>query len=188
VRLFVAIELPDDTKRELSACAEALQQAGLRDGLRWVRPEGIHITLKFLGEVADARVDEIAAALQEGVSGAGAFELRPEGVGTFGGRRPRVVWVGVGGETSRLAALADRVEQAISPLGFPREQRAFSAHLTLARVREDASPAAREAIAAGGAAFRAPVFTSFRVERVSLMRSTLQRGGAVYDAVSVVEL
>jgi 2'-5' RNA ligase len=124
----------------------------------------------------------------------GPFELRAGGFGTFGsGRTVRVLWIGVGGETDRLRALAGRVEDATEPLGFPREKRPFAAHLTLARVRDDADRVTRERLHAALQPFlskesAAPAIPSLRADRVSLMQSTLQRGGAVYRAVEVVQL
>jgi 2'-5' RNA ligase len=189
LRLFVAAELPERTKRELNATVDALKHQGVDAGLRWVRPEGVHVTLKFLGAVAPDRVEAINTALRMGLRGAAPFDLRPAGVGSFGGRRNlRVVWVGVTGDTEALASLAVRVERALVPLGFPTEQRAFNAHLTLARVRDEVPPADRERMAAGLAGFRAPEFSRFRVQSVSLMQSTPGRGGATYNAVNVFPL
>ena len=115
-------------------------QEGLRNAgapkLRWVRPEGIHLTLKFLGNVEEHRVPSITDALAKATE---AFELtiQPSGVGGFGGRRIRVVWVGLEGDVERLAALATRVDEACGALGFERERRPFAAHLTLARVPDE---------------------------------------------------
>jgi 2'-5' RNA ligase len=189
LRLFVAIELPDETKRELTRTIERLRDAIGGDALRWVRPEGIHVTLKFLGAVEPERVEAIQTALRIGLRDVDAFTLRPEGAGSFGGRRNlRVVWVGVGGEVEALARAASAVEGALAPLGFPTEQRAFNAHLTLARIRDDAPASERERVHAALGAFRAPAFAAFHVEHVSLMRSTLGRGGAVYDAIGAFAL
>ena len=185
LRLFVAVELPDDVRDAISRTIGSLRPAlGDDRSLRWVRPEGIHITLKFLGAVDPVRVPALHTALRIGVRVASPFELAPAAVGSFGGRRNlRVVWLGVGGEIDALTALAANVDVAVAPLGFARERRPFAPHLTLARVRDDASPAAREQIAGALAAFRPPAFESFRVDSISLMRSTLGRGGAVYERV-----
>jgi RNA 2',3'-cyclic 3'-phosphodiesterase len=190
LRLFVAIELADDVRRALDETMRALRRAGVPDdAVRWVRPEGVHLTLKFLGATPAARVPTISDALTGAVRGARRFELRPTGVGSFGGRpNLRVVWVGVGGDSAALSALAARVESALAPLGFPTEQRPFAAHLTLARVRDGTPPAEREQIARALDGAHAPPYPVIHVERVSLMRSTLGRGGAVYDAVTVFPL
>jgi 2'-5' RNA ligase len=189
LRLFVAVELPAATRDALARTVDAMRAAGIDRGLRWVRPEGIHITLKFLGAVEVPRVAAIAAALSESARGVAPFALQPDRIGSFGGRRGlRVIWAGVGGETAALTGLAQRVEDALAPLGFDRERRPFAAHLTLARVREDASPAERERLYDALARLATPPVAPLRVERFCLMRSTLQRGGAVYDAVATFEL
>jgi len=189
LRLFVAVELPAAAREALARTAGAMRAAGIGDGLRWVRPEGIHITLKFLGGVEEPRLSGIAASLTDAARVVAPFALQPRGIGSFGGWRGlRVVWVGVGGETKALAALAGRVEDALAPLGFERERRRFAAHLTLARVREDASPDERERLHDALARFEPAAYEAFRVERFSLMRSTLQRGGAVYEALASFEL
>ncbi|MEX2246399.1 MAG: RNA 2',3'-cyclic phosphodiesterase [Dehalococcoidia bacterium] len=218
LRLFVAVDLPDDVRRALADATSMLKRAGVDEGLRWVRPEGIHVTLKFLGETPSSKIPAITSALENALAGAPAFELRPEGLGTFhGGRNPhftrehpresypnniRVLWVGVEGETALLAALASKVDEALVPLGLAAEKRPYSAHLTLARVREDADRAVRERLSHGLEPYAskstmvvgrfdpalAPAFPSFRVERVSLMQSTLQRGGAVYRAMATFPL
>ncbi|MGH7322301.1 MAG: RNA 2',3'-cyclic phosphodiesterase, partial [Candidatus Rokuibacteriota bacterium] len=160
LRLFVAVELPEDVKQALREAIATLKRAGIDDGLRWARLEGIHLTLKFLGATPPAKVPAIATALRDALAGATPFELRPEGLGTFhGGRNPhftrkfpreaypstlRVLWVGVSGDTDRLADLAARIETALEPHGVEREKRPFSAHLTLARVRDEADRATRE--------------------------------------------
>ncbi|MEX2225886.1 MAG: RNA 2',3'-cyclic phosphodiesterase [Dehalococcoidia bacterium] len=189
LRLFVAIELPDATKSQLTATAEALKHSGIDAGLRWVRPEGVHITLKFLGAVDAQRVEAISTALRIGLQDAPPFDLRPDTIGSFGGRRNlRVVWVGVGGDTAALTALAAAVERALVPLGFATEQRPFNAHLTLARVQDDTPASERERIAMGLARVPVPPFTMFHVQHISLMQSTLGRGGAVYQALNTFAL
>ena len=143
LRLFVACELPDDVRDALGRLQAGLRR-GDRAGLRWVRPEGIHITLKFLGGVEEGRVGEITPALASAIE---PFELRvrPASLGGFpslvagGGARLRVVWVGLEGDVEGLAALAGRVDAALESIGFPSERRPFAAHLTLARVSDRAS-------------------------------------------------
>ncbi len=190
LRLFVAIELGDDLRRALGETMRAIERRGItRQVVRWVRPEGIHVTLKFLGETPAARVPAIRNALAAAVRGMSPFDLKPEGLGTFGGQRtPRVVWVGVGGDTAALATLAGRVEAARAPMGFPAESRPFAAHLTLARVRDDAPAADRGRISGALQGTQPARLPAIRADRVSLMRSTLRRGGAVYDALATFTL
>lgn len=192
LRLFVAVELPDSTKRELTSTIDALKRAGVDENVRWVRPEGIHVTLKFLGAVEPARVEAINTALRLGVRDVRSFDLRPDRLGTFsgfGGRgNLRVIWVDLRGDTQALAALAADVERALAPLGFPTESRAFHPHLTLARVQEGTSRINRALMSERIADTRLPALTMFHVKHLSLMQSTLGRGGATYRALSTFSL
>ena len=189
LRLFVAVELPPDIKRVLAATIEMLRDAARSDALRWVRIDGIHVTLEFLGDVEAARVDAIGAALGAGVRHCVPFDITPAGIGSFGGRgHMRVVWIGVGGDSGALADLADSVAASLEPLGLRREERAFNAHLTLARVRDDAPAAERARLHDLVTRFNAPEFPWFRVDRVSLMQSTLAPGGATYRALATFPL
>ncbi|HLZ70138.1 MAG TPA: RNA 2',3'-cyclic phosphodiesterase [Dehalococcoidia bacterium] len=177
MRLFIAVFLPESWHTALAA-----RQAELRArlgtaarALRWVRPEGSHLTLVFLGETEQVELAAIEAAMQTAAGATRPFALRLGTIGTFGGARPRVLHVGVDGETAALAALQGRLAAALQRV----EERPFSPHITLARVpRPDR--ATGEAIAralAEGAAASAPPLA---VERISLMQSELRPGGAVY--------
>lgn len=189
LRLFVAVELPLDVKRALESTIASLRTALTSDAMRWVHAEGIHVTLKFLGAVAAERVGAIEVALRDATAGTAPFDLKPGGIGSFGGSGGlRVVWVGIAGEVEQLASLAERVEAALEPLGFAREQRPFAAHLTLARVREDASREERSRLYALLAQLAPTELPSFRVDLISLMQSTLSRGGATYNALSTYAL
>jgi RNA 2',3'-cyclic 3'-phosphodiesterase len=182
LRLFVACQLPDEVRDALSRAQDGLRRL-VPGRLRWVRPEGIHVTLKFLGDVDETRVEAIRAALAAAID---PFELRvrPATIGTFGGARVRVVWVGLKGEIEGLAALAVRVEQALAPLGFPRERRPFAAHLTLARVPDRASAGERKRLLAAVKDFRPPAFPSMMITEVKLIRSILGQGGSDYQEVA----
>lgn len=179
LRLFVALELPEEWTQALARMQADLRARGLAR-LRWVRPEGIHLTLKFLGEVPAPRLAGIDAALRGAVARAPDFALRLGAPGTFGRGSPRVLWVGIEGDLDRLAALQRRVEAVLAPLGFPPEGRPFAPHLTLARVPEAAPPDLRRAVAPAVEWLRVPPAPDFRVSRVSLMESRLGPGGAVY--------
>ncbi len=189
LRLFVAIELPDDVRAALAATIDALKQAGAGDALRWVRPEGIHITLKFLGATDEEDLPAIITSLRVAAASHKPFSLEPADVGSFGGRRNlRVLWVGVGGETSPLASLAADVDVAMSRLHFARESRPFAAHLTLGRVRDETPPLERERIHDLVAKLVPPPIAPIAVRQIALMESTLQRGGAVYRALQTFPL
>lgn len=182
LRLFVACELSDDVRQALSGVQDGLRGLGA-DRLRWVRPESIHVTLKFLGEVEASRVGAITDALAPVIE---PFELqlRPASVGRFGGARLRVVWVALEGDVEGLAALAGRVEAALEPLGFPRERRPFAAHLTIARVPDRASPGDRRDLANLIERYDIPPMPSMTFSSVNLMQSNLGPGGAVYQRLA----
>lgn len=182
LRLFVAIELPAEVRQALLRVQDDLRRAGA-DRLRWVRPEGVHLTLKFLGEVEAARVDEITAALR-GAAEPFDLRLRPAQLDGFGGARLRVVWVGLEGDVAQLAALAEQIDRALTPLGFPRERRPFAGHLTLARVPEATPLEERERLARLLRRTSLPPMPSMVATEVSLMRSVLGQGGAVYSRLA----
>jgi 2'-5' RNA ligase len=184
MRTFIAIELPDDLKQEIARVQELLRAAGA--SANWTRPEGIHLTLKFLGEVPDAKAQEILQALEVAARGTGRLALAVEGAGAFPNiKSPRVLWIGVTGDIEQLATLQAAVEDAMDRLGFEREARKFSPHLTLARIKfpkpRDNWPRVIEGI-------RDVNLGGFEAGHLSLMKSELRREGAVYTEVGRVEL
>jgi 2'-5' RNA ligase len=191
LRLFIAVELPPPA---LSWCQQALDRARQALGpeetvVRWVRPEGIHVTLKFLGSVAMTKIPDLVARLNDTMADQPVFELAVGRLGVFpGARAPRVTWLGLLGDLANLRAAQERVEIATVPLGFPREARPFQPHLTLGRVRETASPEQRAAIGRLPGGWPDGASRSFQVEHISLMRSELGPGGARYSRVAEVRL
>ena len=188
IRSFIAIELPDEAKEGLARLRNELQR-NEHGFVKWVDPGGIHVTLKFLGNIPAGQVAEITGAIGEATQGISPFHLEISGLGAFPSvRQPRVLWVGVGGETDKLSRLQQNVDSALAALGFAREERPFAPHLTLARVREGTSGPERRSFSEllGSATFenKYPV----EVEAVKLMRSELTRAGAIYSSLSVVRL
>jgi len=152
----------------------------------WTRPEGIHLTLKFLGEVPDAKAQEIMAALTAALKGSSTLNLEVAGAGAFPTvRAPRVVWIGVGGDIEKLAALQAVVEDAMEKAGFEREARKFSPHLTVARIK---LPKPRENWQQAVEGIKDVKLGGFEAGHVSLMKSELKREGAVYTKVGKIEL
>jgi 2'-5' RNA ligase len=188
VRAFIAIELPGELKRALTALQERLR-SGQTPAARWVDSEGIHLTLKFLGNIDAGKVGEVSAALEEAARGIPSFQLEAAGLGVFPNiKRTQVVWVGIKGQTDRLDHLQHRIEDSLASLGFPREGRRFTPHLTLARVRDRATPGEREAL---GQLISAASFGgghTIDVGSVQLMRSQLSREGAIYSRLISVKL
>ncbi|MGD0116161.1 MAG: RNA 2',3'-cyclic phosphodiesterase [Dehalococcoidia bacterium] len=186
LRLFVACELPPEALDALGRIQAELRERGA-GRLRWVRPEGIHLTLKFLGSVAPDRAQRVADALAAAIVEPFTLALRFDRLGSFGGRmRLRVVWVGLEGDVEELAALAETVEKALRPLGFPRENRPFAPHLTLARVPDEVGIEERSRLGDLVAAYTLPKIAcpsgpGLTVSEVSLMQSFLLPGGARYE-------
>jgi 2'-5' RNA ligase len=190
-RLFVALELPvtwNDALGQLQdklrgALTEALGPSAPR--LRWTRPEGIHLTLKFLGETPKTLGGPVDHGLRESAEGVHPLTLQLNKLGTFTDHRgPRVLWVDVDGELEPLQELARRVDYALSgEAGRPRENRPFTPHLTLARIPEEAARELRFKLPDILAGVRTPRPGPHRFTMLSLMRSHLERGGARYERV-----
>ena len=189
-RLFVAIELPPNILQVIEGI-QAQTRENLGEAaklLRWSRPESIHITLQFLGEVPTARIPSITEALQQACATTVPFSLEVGGLGAFPNvRRPRVVWVGLGGETGAAADLATAIQGALGSLGF-KPDKPFSPHMTIARVREGnaisrLAPLSRVLSLTG---MVLPEPASFQVDGVSLMQSFMQSGGSVYKQLAHV--
>ncbi|MEW6309219.1 MAG: RNA 2',3'-cyclic phosphodiesterase [Bacillota bacterium] len=182
MRLFIAIALEQCVRAALAAAAKRLAATGA--DVKWVEEENLHLTLKFLGEVEAGRIETLTAALTKAAAGAQAFTLSLDGLGSFpGSGAPRVVWARVYTGAKEAAALAARVEQAAAGLGFPREERSFSPHVTLGRRRTSyGGEALATAIAAGQLA------ASQRVDEFVLYRSDLRPAGPVYTRQAVVPL
>jgi 2'-5' RNA ligase len=186
LRLFVAIELPGAVREALSRLQHELQRKGL-ERLKWVRPEGIHLTLKFLGPTPAEKVAAIEEALAKAFEGIDGHELTTGKLGTFGGSRPRVLWLDLTGDLELTRRVQERVEVATEKLGFPREARGWSPHVTLARVRPEMMREMAGAIGPAISRVRAPAGT-IPVSEVSLMRSTLRPSGAVYERLAAFPL
>jgi len=181
VRLFLAIDLPDSVRAALVDLQGSLRRSC--PGWRWVRPEGIHLTLRFLGEVAPSDEARQRETWRRVVAGGARFRFDVGGLGVFpGGARPRVLWVGVEDLSSSgaLAAIAAGLELAARDLGFGPEERPFRAHLTLARADRDGRPVAPSPAAA--------VARDVPAEEVVLFRSELDPRGARYFRVAAFPL
>jgi len=187
VRVFVALDIPEEVRAAIGALIERLRPACRI--ARWVRIEGIHVTLKFIGEVPPEKIEPIKASLSQirfPNFPSKAIDLKFRGVGFFPNeRRPRVLWAGIEAG-AELGGLAAAVETSLEPLGIAREQRVFSPHLTLARFEMRKKPAGsafdllRETISkAGPLEFGSSIASEFH-----LYQSSLKRGGAEYTRLA----
>ncbi|XUX00334.1 MAG: RNA 2',3'-cyclic phosphodiesterase [Dehalogenimonas sp.] len=184
IRAFIAIELPESVKRELSGLQRQLQVQP-SERIKWVAPEGIHLTLKFLGWFASDRIEQVKSAIAKSIAGTGPFELRLSDLGAFPNlRRMNVIWCGLSGDLTKLSALQQSVEKYVSPLGFPTESRAFSPHLTLARLRDEVTSEVKQKLALKITRTKVDPDPTIQVDSVSLMQSTLFPTGAVYTELA----
>lgn len=188
IRSFIAIELPDELKKELAQLEDRLE-SGQHSGVKWVNPYGIHLTLKFLGSIAADMVGDITRIMEASVQGIHPFRLEVKNLGVFPNlRRIQVVWVGVKGEVDKLAQLQQRVESDLANLGFTLESRQFTPHLTLARLRPQAKSNERQRFGQLIVDTEFEAVSAIKVDTLSLMRSELTRDGAIYSRISSVRL
>jgi 2'-5' RNA ligase len=186
MRCFVAVDVSPAVRERLAAVQATLRKDAAEADVRWADPGRIHLTLKFLGEVPDAQVPAVRAAVEAAAGGSGPIRLDARGVGAFpNARRPRVVWAGVTGDVDGLVRLAAAVEATVARLGYPAEARPFRAHLTLGRVRSPRVPASLVTAMAEAASVE---LGSWSVPDVVLYRSHLRPTGAVYEPLARVEL
>jgi 2'-5' RNA ligase len=179
MRAFVAVDISDEVRRKAEEIIEVLRPAS--DNIRWSRTEGLHLTLKFLGEVPPPKVEKVRVSLA-GIHLPSPITLRISGAGYFPTERsPRVIWLGVEGDVDALRELAGRIEESLEPLGFPQEDRPFSAHLTLGRLRAPGKiPAVQELLRQ-----REPLdLGSFTANEFYLYESKLSPNGSVYRKVA----
>ena len=177
IRSFLALDPPEEVLREIGAVQNRLRKL-IEGDIRWVRPEGIHLTLKFFGDISGGDVANIATVVEKAAEGERPFSLAVIGAGVFPDpHRPRVLWLGMNGDVERLLAFQKGVEQALLQIGFPREERPFRPHLTLGRIKTS-----RGLIGLARALEKGEEYTAgqFVASGLSLIQSELTPRGAVY--------
>jgi 2'-5' RNA ligase len=176
IRSFIAIEVPQPLKARMEEIQRELRRTDA--DVKWVRPEAVHLTLKFLGSIRQEDVERISLALAPVIAGGDPFEVRVQGMGCFPNpRNPRVVWLGVDRGKESLASLQQAVEKKMSELSFPAEGRPFSPHLTLGRVR---SPRGKAGLSQAIEKDKGVEIGIFQAREVILFQSELRPSGAVY--------
>ena len=182
IRAFLAIELPQGTLELIEGVKERLRPAV--QGIRWTRAEGMHLTVKFLGDLSPDDVDRISEVVGRSTMDVAPMKLTLDAPGVFPSlKKPRVLWLGVGGEIDRLAALQGAIESDLErECGFPGEKRSFKAHLTLGRARDRGGVIS----SAGDLLEMAENLGSHRFDarELILFRSELKPGGAVYTKLA----
>ena len=184
IRAFLAIELSPDIRQKVSSFQQQLKD--ILPSMNWIRPESIHVTLKFLGSVELSRIPQLMSVLEPIGDKTSPFSLDLQGVGVFPTvKRPRIFWLGVSGPSQSLHRLVSEVEAALQSLGFASEEKTYHPHLTLARIKH-------ENAMVGSALIEKGVFENghhlgtLTVDRFTLFQSDLNTSGALYTPLGTV--
>ena len=183
MRTFIAIELPERVKKKIELAQAPLKKT--KAFVSWVKPGNIHVTLKFLGEVPEDKINDVFLATEKALEGITKFSMSLKGMGAFPDfRRPRVVWIAAGSGEKELSYLAEKVEEEMEKVGFPKENRKFSAHFTIGRVK---SPKNVENLME---LVKSSDFSTEEIEvnEVVMMKSQLHPAGAIYTPLKKIPL
>jgi RNA 2',3'-cyclic 3'-phosphodiesterase len=184
IRSFIAIEVPELLRVKMEGVQRDLRRTGA--DVKWVRPEGIHLTLKFLGSISPDEAEKISQAIAPIVAQWVPFSLRIRGLGCFpSARNPRIIWLGIDQGVEAVLALQKAIEDTAAAEGFAPEDRPFKAHLTLGRVR---SPKGREGLNESLAPCKDVEIGVFRADRVYLFKSELRPSGAVHTKLCTLTM
>jgi 2'-5' RNA ligase len=179
LRTFIAVEIPHEIQQSIHKAAASFRQA-TGPLIRWVPAENMHLTLKFLGDISPSNVDMLTQMLRAEADSSHCFNLRVGGLGSFPNpRRPRVIYIGIQAP-AELEALFHRVESASRRLGYESEERPFSPHLTIGRVKQDATATDQQKIRQSLENIRIDFLGTARVDSVHLFKSDLKPTGSVY--------
>jgi 2'-5' RNA ligase len=187
MRCFIGIEIEDAVRQELTEVQTAIKRTvNCQDSdLKWVKPDLIHVTLKFLGDVPDNEAVAVCQATEEAAKRHAPFDLSVEKVGHFGGRSARTLWAGTGEGSTPLAALHQDLEQALEQIGWPPETRRFSSHLTLCRVR---NPGTGYDLVPAYQPWEGHIFGDTRIDALTVYHSELTPRGPIYSAMGTYSL
>ncbi|MHC4343928.1 MAG: RNA 2',3'-cyclic phosphodiesterase [Planctomycetota bacterium] len=187
MRVFIAIDIGEQIRKALGELQQELQsKLDIRRGdVKWVNPDSIHLTLKFLGEIKDEKTVEVCNTVKEAAAGHEGFELDVECVGHFGGRSARVVWVGCGHGSEALLKLQEDIELQLALAGWPEEKRDFTGHLTLCRVR---NPKAGVKLAQLTEKYKDFKLGTMPADSVIVYQSELRPSGPIYTPLGNYEL
>ncbi|MDR4492984.1 MAG: RNA 2',3'-cyclic phosphodiesterase [Nitrospirales bacterium] len=181
IRAFLALSLPPRVREDLNTLQQKIRP--VLPPVNWVRPENVHVTLKFFGSITSDMVDQLFEALRGMSSLVSPFSLNIQGIGVFPHTRsPRVLWAGLTGSVDRLLELQERIQMVLEPLGFPVEEKSFHPHVTLARIKSDGGKVGR-ALTAGGVLESQEVVSVLMVDRMVLYRSEISSTGPRYKVL-----
>lgn len=187
VRVFVAVGISDEARKQLVDAVDRIRQ-DVSNGVQWARPDGLHLTLKFLGNIGVDQVPPLLDCLAPVAADTRPFPIQLAGLGMFPNRRkPRVLWAGVNGDLDALSSLQQSAEDAINSLGHPPERRPFRPHITLGRPRRSASDSQLGRIGRVVAGATPPESVSWKVQSIEVMQSELHPSGARYTVLGSVD-
>lgn len=193
IRVFIAVKLPDHVTGWLSQIQEELKACRLP--VQWTRAGNIHLTLKFLGEIAPQDAASVCQAVDASVVGVRPMEIFAQGVGVFPGvKRPRVLWTGISGRTDLLGYLQQHMDATLNKLGFPKDERAFTGHLTIGRFKSDHrshdrfSESLPELLIEIMQKYQKTASLPFLVDAVHIMKSDLTPAGLIYTNLATLRL
>jgi 2'-5' RNA ligase len=180
IRAFIAIELPEKIIYTIGKVQEEIKSYGVK--IRWVRPNNIHLTLKFLGDIKETDTEKIARVISESVTGYPPISLAVKGIGVFPGiKQPRVLWLGISKQLNLLTGLQKTLDEKLEAMGFPKEKRPFKGHLTLGRIKDKIDPKRLHDVLKDFTQFESEHFFG---ERIILYKSELKPKGAVYTKLA----
>lgn len=180
IRTFLAIDLPEEIKVQIENVQNRLKSTV--KGIRWTRPEGIHLTLKFFGNISENKIADISSVVEKNTVDIRPLSLKVSTLGTFPNlKRPRVLWLGIGGSVEKLSDLQKEIEKDLESIGFQRENRAFRAHLTLGRIKSPKNVKGLSEIIKNEEIYDAG---SFCAGGLTLLKSDLTPQGAIYTKLA----
>jgi RNA 2',3'-cyclic 3'-phosphodiesterase len=179
MRTFIAVELPEKIIYTIGKVQEKIKSHGLK--IRWVRPENVHLTLKFLGDIKAADTEKVARAVSESVTGYAPISLAIKGIGVFPGiKGPRVLWLGISKRLDLLTALQKTLDEKLGKMDFPKERRPFRGHLTIGRIKAKIDSKTLNDVLKEFIGFESEPFLA---SRIILYKSDLKPQGAVYTKI-----
>ena len=182
--MFIAVELPEEVKGKIGGLIEKLKVSGA--AVRWVEQKNLHVTLKFLGWVDDARISEVVELTEKTAKGKKAFQAGFQGIGSFpAGESPRVIWAGINEGGDKFKQLTEELEKNFSQAGFRSEERGFSSHITIGRVNDNKGV---DELKEKMAALNEVKLGEALIASVSVMKSTLTPNGPRYEKIKEVRL
>ncbi len=188
IRAFIALDISEAAGSSLSGAIEGLK-AAIPHGVRWVDPRGIHLTLKFLGNMDPRRADGILESMVRVGQEVSSFSLNLAGLGVFPNQRqPRVLWAGVAGDMDPLTGVQLGVEEAMAEQGFTKERRSFNPHLTIGRVRDGVSASERQKIGTSVTSCSLDPTESWMADTMHLFQTTFTPDGSIHDIIGSAPL